>query len=175
MLEGINNTKQYVRAETTDALRGIWDDAKPSIDLFLQDLKHLRVIEQDFEEFKTFLNRSYYANEFYIRDIVNISMLMFDELALKSHFESLPAIVSEVWQIMGSSGSKIKTSILWVIEKVTNQLYQHYSYSHYYINICLVFLKRLALPPRRRFYFAYLNLDKPDYLCGTNEFSVSSL
>ncbi|KAJ3640007.1 hypothetical protein Zmor_003331 [Zophobas morio] len=118
VLEGINNTKQYVRAETTDALRGIWDDAKPSIDLFLQDLKHLRVIEQDFEEFKTFLNRSYYANEFYIRDIVNISMLMFDELALKSHFESLPAIVSEVWQIMGSSGSKIKTSILWVIEKI---------------------------------------------------------
>jgi hypothetical protein len=118
VLEGITNTKQYMRSETSDAVRGIWDDAKPLVEKFLVDLKGLRVIENDVEEFKVFLNKSYHANEFYIKDVVNITMMMFDELALKSHFESLPAIVSEIWEIMGESGTKIKKSILWVIEKI---------------------------------------------------------
>ncbi|KYB29704.1 hypothetical protein TcasGA2_TC031518 [Tribolium castaneum] len=118
MLEGINNTKQYVRSETNDAIHGIWDDAKPLVEHFLDDLRGLRDIENDFDEFKVFLNKSYNANEFYIKDIVNISMMMFDELALKKHFVSLPAIVSEIWEIMGESGAKIKKSIEWVIEKI---------------------------------------------------------
>lgn len=121
MLEGINNTKQYVRSETNDAIHGIWDDAKPLVEHFLEDLRGLRAIESDFEDFKIFLNNSYNANEFYIKDIVNISMIMFDELALKKHFASLPAIVSEIWDIMGESGTKIKESIKWVIEKVKNK------------------------------------------------------
>lgn len=115
-----------MRSETSDAVRGIWDDAKPLVEKFLVDLKGLRVIENDVEEFKVFLNKSYHANEFYIKDVVNITMMMFDELALKSHFESLPAIVSEIWEIMGESGTKIKKSILWVIEKVSLSVYIHF-------------------------------------------------
>lgn len=43
---------------------------------------------------------------------------MFDELALKSKLQSLPAIVGEIWEVMGDSGMKLKKSILWVIEKI---------------------------------------------------------
>ncbi|RZC41779.1 VWD domain containing protein [Asbolus verrucosus] len=118
VLEGINNTKQYIRAETSDAIYSIWYDAKPVVEKFLEDLRELRAIENDFDEFKLFLNKSYHANEFYVKDIVNISMMIFDELTLKTHFESLPAIVSEIWDIMGESGTKIKKGILWVIEKI---------------------------------------------------------
>lgn len=78
----------------------------------------MKVIESDFAELKKFLNQSYNANEFYVKDVINMSMIMFDELALKAHFESLPAIISEIWEVMGESGKKIKQSITWVIEKV---------------------------------------------------------
>lgn len=79
----------------------------------------LKVIEEDLEELQVFLNNSYHANEFYIRDIVGFVIYVFDELSIKSHIESLPAIVSEIWEVMGDTGKKIQKSILWVIEKVS--------------------------------------------------------
>ncbi|CAG9816912.1 unnamed protein product [Phaedon cochleariae] len=117
-LEGINNTKQYVKAESLDAINGIWLEAKPRIQAFLTDLRNLTAIEEDIEELKLFLNNSYEANEFYIRDIISTVNYMFDELALKSHFQSLPKIVQEIWSVMGDSGQKLKKSVLWVIEKI---------------------------------------------------------
>nr|CAI5832306.1 unnamed protein product [Callosobruchus analis] len=107
-----------MRAEALDAVNGIWIDAKPNVEKFLADLRNLTVIEDDFEEFKIFLNESYYANEFYIRTITNIVVTMFDELALKSHLQSLPKIVQEIWSVMGESGQKIRKSILWVVDKI---------------------------------------------------------
>lgn len=65
-----------------------------------------------------YLNQSYHANDFYIKTIVSFTSYAFDELALKKHFESVPAIISEIWGIMGESGKKIQKSIEWVIEKV---------------------------------------------------------
>lgn len=118
-LEGINNTKHYIKSETMDAMNGIWQDAKPIVQQFLNDLKNLTIIEQDVEEFKVFLNNSYNANDFYIKDIINITYMIFDELALKSHIQTLPKIVQELWSMMGESGEKIKKSILWAIEEVT--------------------------------------------------------
>lgn len=117
-LEGINNTKHYIKSEAMDAMNGIWQDAKPIVQEFLSDLKNLTVIEQDIEELKQFLIKSYEANDFYIKDITNITLSIFDELALKSHIQSLPKMIQELWSMMGESGEKIKKSILWVIEEV---------------------------------------------------------
>nr|XP_023014255.1 uncharacterized protein LOC111504020 [Leptinotarsa decemlineata] len=116
-LEGINNTKQYVKAEALDALHGIWMEARPLVQNFISDLRNLTVIEEDIEELRVFLNQSYYANDFYIRDIVSAVKTMFDE-SLKSHLQYLPKIVQEVWSVLGNSGEKIKKSVLWVIEKI---------------------------------------------------------
>lgn len=119
-LEGINNTKQYVKSETMETLNGIWQDAKPQVQQFLDDLKNISIIEQDFEEFKVFLTNSYEENQFYIKDIVNITLTIFDELALKSQLQTLPKIFQELWSMMGDSGEKIKKSIFWVIEEVSS-------------------------------------------------------
>lgn len=121
-LESINNTKHYIRTETSDAIYGIWMDAKPNLHMFLSDLRNLSVIENDIEELKAFLNKSYHNNEFYIRDISMAIITIFDELALKSHLQSLPTIVQEIWSVMGESGQKIKKGVLWVIEKVNKYL-----------------------------------------------------
>lgn len=84
--------------------------------------RDLKVIEEDLQELKIFLNNSYYANEFYIRDIVGFIVYTLDELPIKSQLESLPAIISEVWEVMGESGKRIQKSIIWVIEKVRDSV-----------------------------------------------------
>jgi len=40
-------------------------------------------LSEDLEEFRVYLNKSYNANEFYIRDIVGITMYVIDELSLR--------------------------------------------------------------------------------------------
>lgn len=110
--------RQYIRSETGLAISGIWEDCKPHIQYFLNDVKDLVVIEEDLEELKVFLNNSYNANEFYIKDITNFMTYVIDELSIRSHIESLPAIVNEIWDVMGESGKKIQKGIVWVIEKI---------------------------------------------------------
>lgn len=118
-LEGINNTKHYIKSETMDAMNGIWQNAKPLVQQFLDDLKNLTVIEEDIEEFYVFLNNSYEANDFYIKDIINLTFTIFDDLALKSQLQTLPKILRELYSLMGESGVKIKKSILWAVEEVS--------------------------------------------------------
>lgn len=76
------------------------------------------MLKEDIEDFKVYLNDSYNNNDFYTRDIVNVFFYISDELSLKTHIESLPIIVNEIWEKMGESGKKIHKSILWAIEKV---------------------------------------------------------
>ncbi|XP_045482614.1 uncharacterized protein LOC123686485 [Harmonia axyridis] len=118
VIENINDTRHYVRSEIKEAISGIWMEAEPHLQNYLNDMRDLRLIEEDIEHFKLFLNRSYHANDFYIKTIVGFTSYAFDELALKKHFESVPAIISEIWGIMGESGKKIQKSIEWVIEKI---------------------------------------------------------
>lgn len=79
----------------------------------------MKVIQEDLEELRVFLNNSYHANEFYIRDITGFAVYVFEELSIKSHIESLPAVVSEIWEVMGDTGKKIQKSVQWIIEKVS--------------------------------------------------------
>lgn len=83
--------------------------------MFFRDL---RVVQDDVGKLYNFFNRSYFSNEFYIRDVVQGIKTVIDDLSLRAHLDSLPAIVSEMWEIMGDTGKKIEKGILWVIEKV---------------------------------------------------------
>ena len=78
------------------------------------------MIEGDFDNLKIYLNNSYNANEFYIKDIVMMGVYVIDELSLRSHIQSLPNIINEIWEIMGESGEAIRNSLLWVIETIKN-------------------------------------------------------
>lgn len=37
----------------------------------------------------------------------------------RGHFESLPEILNEMWEVMGDSGEAIRKSLLWIIESVS--------------------------------------------------------
>ncbi|CAG9760349.1 unnamed protein product [Ceutorhynchus assimilis] len=117
-LDQVNNTRQYVRVESMEALDGIWQDAKPIMSKFLIDLRNLTVIEEDLGYLKIFLNESYHNNDFHIKSICTVIMTLFDDLSLKSHLQSLPKIFQELWTVMGASGKNIKESINFVIEKL---------------------------------------------------------
>lgn len=80
----------------------------------------LKTLEKDFEDLKIYLNNSYNANDFYIKDIVGIGIYFIDELSLRSHIESLPNILNEIWEIMGESGEALRNSLIWLIETIKN-------------------------------------------------------
>ncbi|XP_043519972.1 uncharacterized protein LOC122533896 [Frieseomelitta varia] len=123
---GINNDiyywKQYIKIETVNVISDVWDDAQSDIQGFVDDWNNLKELETDFEELKIYLNKSYNANDFYIKDIVLFGSYIIDELSLRSHIESLPNILNEIWELMGESGQAIRNSILWVIETIKNAL-----------------------------------------------------
>ncbi|XP_049847119.1 uncharacterized protein LOC126299332 [Schistocerca gregaria] len=122
--EGINETidywRKYIRSETHEALKGVWDSAEPYLENFIYDLRSLRAVNDDFEEFKVFLNNSYNANEFYIKDIFNYFQYIIDKLSIREHIESLPKIVNEIWEMMGESGEAVRESILWIVDTIKN-------------------------------------------------------
>jgi len=80
----------------------------------------LKILEHDFEDLKIFLNNTYNANDFYIKDIIGFGIYVIDELSLRSHIESLPNIINEIWEIMGESGKALRNSLLWLIETIKN-------------------------------------------------------
>lgn len=80
----------------------------------------MKQLETDFQNLKLYLNDSYNANDFYVKDIVTFGIYIIDELSLRSHIESLPNIVNEIWEIMGESGEAIRNSLLWIIETIKN-------------------------------------------------------
>ncbi|XP_012252389.2 uncharacterized protein LOC105683963 [Athalia rosae] len=110
--------KQYIRSETAAAISDVWEDAQTELYEFLEDCNNLREVQVDFDDLKLYLNDSYNANEFYIRDIVGFGTYLIDELSLRSHIQSLPNIVNEIWDIMGESGLAIRNSLIWAIETV---------------------------------------------------------
>ncbi|XP_070169221.1 uncharacterized protein Apoltp isoform X2 [Polyergus mexicanus] len=124
MCENVNNDidywKQYVKNEVINSITDVWEDAQQDISGFLDDWYDLKNLEYDFEELKVYLNESYNANYFYIKDIVNIGIYAVDELSLRSHIQSLPNILNEIWEIMGESGEALRNSLLWLIETIKN-------------------------------------------------------
>ncbi|XP_049881187.1 uncharacterized protein LOC126377497 [Pectinophora gossypiella] len=100
------------------ALRNIWTDAKPRIRDFLDDLNDLHVIKDDLDDFEQFLNDSYDKNDFYVKDIVEFTYYVLDEMAIRNHLESLPGIVNDMWGMMGNTSKSIKDSLTYVIDSI---------------------------------------------------------
>lgn len=97
----------------------------------------LRVLQEDIEEFRLFLNQSYEANDFYVKTLVNITMSILDELAIRDHIDSVPKIIrflsqlwfflpifnscliiSEMWQVLGDSGKALNKSLEWLMQSI---------------------------------------------------------
>lgn len=51
-------------------------------------------------------------------------MTLLDELSLKNHIDSVPKILSEMWQMLGESGRALHNSIRWLIESVKSSYNQ---------------------------------------------------
>ncbi|KAK4871887.1 hypothetical protein RN001_016011 [Aquatica leii] len=124
IVDNVDYWKQYIYSETADAVSDVWQDAKPEIEQFLNDLEDLKVIEEDISELHKYLQDAYMANEFYIRDIIDYLVVFVDELSIRSHIESLPKIFNEIWEIMGDSGEEIHKRLVWAIEKIKSY-YKH--------------------------------------------------
>ncbi|XP_032670099.1 uncharacterized protein LOC116843644 isoform X1 [Odontomachus brunneus] len=124
MCNGINNDidywKQYIKSEVFSVIADVWDDAQQDISGFLDDWNDLKTLEDDFEYLKMYLNDSYNANDFYIKDVVGFGIYLIDELSLRSHIESLPNILNEIREIMGESGEALRNSLVWLIETFKN-------------------------------------------------------
>ncbi|KAI4503203.1 hypothetical protein M0802_001425 [Mischocyttarus mexicanus] len=110
--------KQYIKSESISIITQVWEDSQDEIREFLDDWNNLKQLETDFEDLKVYLNESYNSNDFYVKDIVTIVVYVIDELSLRSHIESLPNILNEIWEIMGESGEAIRNSLLWIIETI---------------------------------------------------------
>lgn len=50
--------------------------------------------------------------------MVNFTLTVLDELAIRNHIGSVPKIFKEIWQVLGDSGIALRKSILWLIETI---------------------------------------------------------
>ncbi|XP_013138334.1 PREDICTED: uncharacterized protein LOC106103192 [Papilio polytes] len=117
----INETLMIIKEAPMEAhlaLRAIWIDAKPRIRDFLDDLNDLHVIKDDLDEFERFLNDSYDSNDFYVKDIVEFTYYVLDEMAIRNHLESLPGFVNDMWGMMGNTSQSIKQSLTYVVDSI---------------------------------------------------------
>lgn len=104
--------------ETLDTIKGIWDEATPFTKDFLEDLSAVKDMDEDLMAFRSFLNDSYHADDFYIQSFINYTMTVLDELAITDHLQTIPKIIKEMWEVLGESSMAFKNSILWIIETV---------------------------------------------------------
>lgn len=104
--------------EIKDTLCGIWDESKPYTNEFLEDLSAVKDIDEDLSTFRSFLNESFYADDFYIQSLINYTMTVLDELAITNHLQTIPQIFKEMWEVLGESSLAFKNSILWIIDTV---------------------------------------------------------
>ncbi|CAH0714994.1 unnamed protein product, partial [Brenthis ino] len=117
----INDTLVVIKEAPMEAhlaLRNIWSDAKPRVREFLDDLNDLHVIKDDLDEFERFLNESYEHNDFYVKDVIEFTYYVLDEMAIRNHLESLPGFVNDMWGMMGNTSSSIKQSLTYVVDSI---------------------------------------------------------
>ncbi|KQS70383.1 uncharacterized protein Dere_GG10045, isoform C [Drosophila erecta] len=116
--EGIDFWVKSIYTETTESMGVVWNTAKEYNRDFIDDIGQLSVLEEDLADLRLFVNQSYEANDFYIKNVVNFTLTILDELAIRDHIESLPKIFSELWQAMGDSGKALRNSIVWLIDTI---------------------------------------------------------
>lgn len=116
--EGIDFWIKSLYIETMEGIGVIWDTSKSYNQHFFDDIGQLSVLEEDLDDLRLFVNQSYEANDFYIKTVVNFTLTIIDELAIRDHIETLPKIFTELWQAMGESGKALRNSVVWFIETI---------------------------------------------------------
>uniref|UniRef100_W4VR36 Putative lipoprotein n=1 Tax=Corethrella appendiculata TaxID=1370023 RepID=W4VR36_9DIPT len=116
--ENVDFWVKTIYAESVDTINDVWREAKPYAQDFLDDVSELSVLQEDLEDFRIFLNDSYNADDFYIRSVVNFTITILDELAIKNHIASVPRLLKEIWQVMGESGQAVRKSIMWLVDMI---------------------------------------------------------
>lgn len=116
--DGIDFWIKSLYTESMESVSTIWHTAKEYNSRFIEDISQLSVLEEDLDDMRLFVNQSYEANDFYIKNVVNFTLTILDELAIRDHIESLPKIFSELWQAMGDSGKALRNSIDWLIKTI---------------------------------------------------------
>ncbi|TDG46759.1 hypothetical protein AWZ03_006806 [Drosophila navojoa] len=116
--DGIDFWIKSLYTESVDSMGVIWNTAKEYNKRFIDDISQLSVLEEDLNDLRLFVNQSYEANDFYIKNVVNFTLTILDELAIRDHIESVPKIFSELWHAMGDSGKALRNSIVWLIDTV---------------------------------------------------------
>uniref|UniRef100_W8B060 Vitellogenin n=1 Tax=Ceratitis capitata TaxID=7213 RepID=W8B060_CERCA len=116
--EHIDFWTKSLYVEALSAISDVWQTSKEYNKDFINDLAQLSVLEEDLEDLREYLNRSYEANDFYIKSVVNFSLTILDEVAFRDQFDSLPAIFSEIRQVLGESGKALRQSIIQLIEMI---------------------------------------------------------
>ncbi|XP_034475095.1 uncharacterized protein LOC117782196 [Drosophila innubila] len=116
--DGIDFWIKSLYTESMESMGVIWKTAKEYNSKFVEDISQLSVLEEDLNDLRLFVNQSYEANDFYIKNVVNFTLTILDELAIRDHIQSLPKIFSELWQAMGDSGKALRNSIVWLIDTI---------------------------------------------------------
>lgn len=104
--------------EALDTIKGILDESTPFTKEFLDDLSAIKDLDEDINALRIFLNDSYQADDFYVQSFMNYTIAILDELAITDHFQTIPKIIKEMWEVLGESSMAFKNSILWIIETV---------------------------------------------------------
>ncbi|XP_060856834.1 uncharacterized protein LOC132934536 [Metopolophium dirhodum] len=108
----------YIKSQTVETANGIWADTKPEIQEFLNDISNFHVLEEDLAYFRKVFNKSYNANEFYLKDIHGLYIAMMEDMSFIDTMGSLPQIVNEIWTALGDTGQTIRKSIVWFIDNI---------------------------------------------------------
>lgn len=116
---GLDDWVKILYKQTKETVSDIYRETEPKIEGFLSDMKELSLLEDDINGFISFANASYQADDFYIRSVMNFTLTVLDELALKNHIASVPMIFKEMWQVLGESGQTLRKSILWLLDTVS--------------------------------------------------------
>ncbi|XP_054083621.1 apolipophorins [Zeugodacus cucurbitae] len=114
--EHIDFWTKSLYVETLSAVSVVWETSKKYNKDFIEDLSQLSILEEDLEDLRLYLNNSYEANDFYMKSLVNYTLTILDEIALREHMNSLPAIFSEIRQILGESVKALRKSITQLID-----------------------------------------------------------
>lgn len=108
-----------VYLESNEIKNDIVRETRPFTEGLMSDINELRAVESDLNELMEFVNKSYQADDFYIRSVLNFTLTVLDELAVKNHIASVPKIFKEMWQLLGESGETLRKSITWLLDTVS--------------------------------------------------------
>lgn len=148
MIEELDYWVKTFYTEIYDTVKGILSESQPYAQEFLNDLAAVKDVDEDLVAFRSFLNESYNADDFYIQSFINYTMTVLDELAITDHIQTIPKIFKEMWEVLGESSMAFKNSTTWILSTVS-------------------YPKVILCVERSNFFFRLKHLTKSPSKCST--------